>query len=99
MTEISTKTISGASNHARAGVFKPSATSSGQRAGFDELHFVAEREVIRHGEKNLKQHGTRHQQQKNRLPDEFHEGVDRNVSKLTHELPNSLQTVRTFANG
>ena len=29
----------------------------------------------------------------------LHEGVERNVSKLTHELPIILQTVRPFANG
>jgi hypothetical protein len=56
-------------------------------------------EVIRHGEKNLEPHGVRRPQQKNRLPDEFHEGVDRNVSKLSHELPISLRTARPFANG
>ena len=65
---------------------RPDSSITASTELFHQLRLVAEREVIGHRQKNLKQHGTRHQQQKNRLPDEFHEGVDRNVPKLSHAL-------------
>src|SRR5665213_3628526 len=55
-----------------------------QRGIFHQLRLIAKREVIRHREKKFKQHGTGQQQQKDGLPDQFHEGVRRNGEKLTH---------------
>ena len=53
-------------------------------AVFDEFGFVPESKIIRCGQKNLECGGGGHQQQKNRLPDQFHKSVARYSNKLSH---------------
>ena len=63
---------------------QPGQQHHSQRAVLDQFGVVAEAEVRDRGQKNIEHGRARHQQQKNRLPDQFHERVARNGQKLSH---------------
>ena len=57
-----------------------------QRAVLDQLGLVPEREVVGRGQEDLEHGRAGHQQQEDRLPDQFHERVRRNGDELSHLL-------------
>ena len=61
---------------------QPGQQHHGQRAVLDQFGIVAEAKVRDRGQKNIEHGRAAHQQQKNRLPDKFHERVARNGQKL-----------------
>ena len=53
---------------------------------FSQLRLIAKAEIIHARQKDFKQGGCRHQQQKNRLPNQFHKRVRRDGYKLSHRF-------------